>query len=234
MATPALPTPTPDELDDLIYFSRTGDLPSLQTTITDLCQRHACTPSTLLASAIDIDASGMGSQSTLLHFAAANNHVMTLQYLLGLISPAPTQQNGISANISATVEDKSVASLVDHRNASGNTALHWGAMNGHLDVVKVLVEEGGADVGVLNRAGQDALFVAEVSGMEGGVLCAEWLLKHGVGLERGIGGEGETVAETEAETEEEGETIEKAETEDKDAVEDLASGVERARVADGG
>jgi hypothetical protein len=33
MPSLTIPTPTPDELDDLIYFARTGDLPSLRTTL---------------------------------------------------------------------------------------------------------------------------------------------------------------------------------------------------------
>lgn len=50
--------------------------------------------------------------------------------------------------------------LINHRNHSGNTPLHWAALNTHLDCVKVLVEAG-ADISVKNDAGLDAVFLAE-------------------------------------------------------------------------
>lgn len=49
---------------------------------------------------------------------------------------------------------------VNHRNYSGNTALHWAALNTHLDCVKALVEAG-ADISIKNDAGLDAVFLAE-------------------------------------------------------------------------
>ena len=50
--------------------------------------------------------------------------------------------------------------FVNHRNHSGNTPLHWAALNTHLDCVKALVEAG-ADVAIKNDAGHDAVFLAE-------------------------------------------------------------------------
>lgn len=50
--------------------------------------------------------------------------------------------------------------FVNHRNHSGNTPLHWAALNTHLDCVKALVEAG-ADVTIKNDAGHDAMFLAE-------------------------------------------------------------------------
>jgi NAD/NADP transhydrogenase alpha subunit len=52
------------------------------------------------------------------------------------------------------------AAFVNHRNHSGNTPLHWAALNTHLECVKALVESG-ADVTVKNHAGHDAVFLAE-------------------------------------------------------------------------
>lgn len=52
------------------------------------------------------------------------------------------------------------AAIVNHRNHSGNTPLHWAALNTHLECVKALVESG-ADVTVKNDAGHDAVFLAE-------------------------------------------------------------------------
>lgn len=59
------------------------------------------------------------------------------------------------------------------RNTAGNTPLHWAAINGHLEVVKTVVEAG-ADVTILNAAGQDACYAAELHGKE---KIVEWLLK---------------------------------------------------------
>lgn len=52
--------------------------------------------------------------------------------------------------------------LINHRNNSGNTPLHWAALNTHLDCVKALVEAG-ADVRAKNNAGHEAAFLAERS-----------------------------------------------------------------------
>jgi ankyrin repeat protein len=49
---------------------------------------------------------------------------------------------------------------VNCRNNSGNTPLHWAALNAHLECVKALVEAG-ADLDVKNDAGHDAVFLAE-------------------------------------------------------------------------
>lgn len=181
MASATLPTPTPDELDDLIYFSRTGDLGSLKSLVTQLCATHSCAPSIILASAIDVDADGLGSQSCLLHYPSANGNLEIIQYLLEHLTPSET------AGEHATTADKSAPELVNHRNVSGNTPLHWAAMNGHLEIVKVLVGSG-ADVGVRNEAGRDAVVEAEMSSKEEAQKCAEWMLKNGEGLERGLGG----------------------------------------------
>lgn len=50
--------------------------------------------------------------------------------------------------------------FVNHPNHSGNTPLHWAALNTHLECVKALVEAG-ADVAIKNDAGHDAVFLAE-------------------------------------------------------------------------
>ena len=185
MPAPILPTPTPEELDDLIYFARTSDLPALKTAILQSCEKHASPPSTILATAIDIDEEGLGSQSCLLHWPAANGNLEVVEYLLSLLQPAETSA------------DKSAPSLVNHRNTSGNTPLHWASVNGHLEVVKALVGAG-ADASITNGAGRDALFEAECSGKEGGKEVAEWLLKNCAGLEKGTRGHMNEEAEAEA------------------------------------
>ena len=190
MPSATLPTPTPDELDDLIYFSRTGDLDSLRNLITQLCTTHACPPSIIVASAIDVDADGLGSQSCLLHYPSANGNLEIVQYLLEMITPSET------AGEHATTADKSAPELVNHKNVNGNTPLHWAAMNGQLEAVRVLVGAG-ADPGVRNEAGRDAVVEAEMSSKEEAQKCAEWMLKNCEGLERGFGGASEVEGEAE-------------------------------------
>lgn len=191
-----LPTPTPEELDDLIYFSRTGDLESLKASITNLCSVHSCAPSNIIATAIDIDEEGLGSQSSLLHYPAANGNVEIVSYLLTLLAPSQSLQGSPSG----TTADKSAPLLVNHRNVSGNTPLHWAGVNGHLEVVKLLVQAG-ADATIINAAGRDAVVESEVSAKEGAAECAVWLLKNCEGLEQGLGGEREDEGEDEDEVE---------------------------------
>jgi uncharacterized protein len=198
---PPLPTPTPHELQDLIYYTRTADLSSLQTLITSLSQTHQCTPDTIIASAIDVDEDGLGSQSCLLHYAAANGWVEGLSYLLSLLQPGATSTT--SMDTGTRPGDKSAVEMVNHKNVSGNTPLHWAAMNGMLGSVRVLVGWG-ADVGVLNAAGRDAVVEAEVSAREGWREVVGWLERN-AGLERGVGGGKEVVGEVDAELEAEGE-----------------------------
>lgn len=76
----------------------------------------------------------------------ANDKVEILNYLLQTLQK--DQDQTLLQNI------------INHRNHSGNTPLHWAALNTHLDCVKALVEAG-ADVSSKNDAGLDAVFLAE-------------------------------------------------------------------------
>src|SRR5690606_18400428 len=55
---------------------------------------------------------------------------------------------------------------VDAANEYGNTALHWAALGGHLDVVKLLAEEHGATQAVANDRNYVALDLAQFNGHE--------------------------------------------------------------------
>jgi uncharacterized protein len=190
-----LPTPTPEELDDLIYLARTGDLPGLKAAILQACEKHTSPPSTILAGAIDIDEDGLGSQSCLLHWPSANGNVEVVEYLLSLLLPPDT--NGTNA----ASADKSAPSLVNHKNVSGNTPLHWAALNGHLSCVKALVAAG-ADASITNEAGHDAVYEAECSGTEGGKEVAQWILANCAGLEKGTNARATEEEEEESNVEE--------------------------------
>jgi len=56
--------------------------------------------------------------------------------------------------------DPTISAFVNHPNHSGNTPLHWAALNTHLACVQVLVQAG-ADISAKNDAGHDAVFLAE-------------------------------------------------------------------------
>lgn len=60
-------------------------------------------------------------------------------------------------------------------NHQGNTPLHWAALNGHLEVVKILVENK-ADIKALNIVGRSALYEASDNEKESVV---DYLLEHG-------------------------------------------------------
>lgn len=74
-------------------------------------------------------------------------------------------------------------SYVNHQNHSGNTSLHWAALNGHLEIVKLLLAHG-ADASTLNSSGHDAVFEAEMNDRQE---VAEFLLKEALGLQQAVG-----------------------------------------------
>ncbi len=77
-------------------------------------------------------------------------------------------------------------SIINAQNNAGNTALHWAALNGHLDSVKVLLEQG-SDPTITNQRGHDAVYEAELNDKQ---KVVEWVLKEGgEGLEEGVAGE---------------------------------------------
>ncbi|KAI3113304.1 hypothetical protein CBS147333_2742 [Penicillium roqueforti] len=146
-AKPSVPIALSAEaVDDLIYDARAGDLEALNEDIANLASQHSCNESQIVASAIDMaDESEGGSGSCILHFPAANGNSEILKTLLQKLSSADAAQR---------------VAFVNHRNNSGNTPLHWAALNAHLECVKALVEAG-ADLEVKNDAGHDAVFLAE-------------------------------------------------------------------------
>ncbi|KAL8832812.1 MAG: hypothetical protein Q9170_004734 [Blastenia crenularia] len=198
MPSAVLPTLSTDEIDDLLYLARTNDLHDLKAGIQAIAQAQNTTLENIILASVDSD-TGNG----LLHMAAANRCMDILQYLLpALPCPSPS-----ALNLNLT-------------NASGNTPLHWAALNGQLDAVKLLINAG-ADPARRNNAGHDAMYEAERSEKEE---VTGWLLREGKGLETSVGGES---GERE---EEEGCMGEDKEDEDEhgrkeEAVEDIQNGV---------
>lgn len=115
-------------------------------------------------------------------------------------------------------------SILNTQNASGNTPLHWAALNGHLESVKILIENG-ADPTIQNQKGHDAVYEAELADK---TEVVEWVLKEGgEGLEEGIAGdEGAEGAEDESMEGEGTEVVNVEEGEGKleDAVKNLGIG----------
>lgn len=171
MPSAILPTISADEIDDLLYLARVNDVHDLKAGVEAIAQANSTTPQNITLSTIDPE-----SRNGLLHMACANNCLDVLQYLL------PPPSAGDDAG-------QSVHLNINLQNSSGNTPLHWAAMNGHLEAVKLLVNHG-ADASVKNVAGYDAVFEAERAGKDEVV---EELLRQ---LRKRSGEEGEAQDDT--------------------------------------
>ena len=158
-----LPSLTPDEIDDLLYFTRVNEAEDLQENIRELAEKYDCPEKDVIVAGTDPD-----SGNTLLHFCSANGFADLLKALLlqlGVHSGVENSTNGAPAT----------SPVVNAANKEGNTPLHWASVNGHLTVVKILVDVG-AEMSNRNSAGHLAVFEAERAG-KGEVV--EYLLEKG-------------------------------------------------------
>lgn len=80
-------------------------------------------------------------------------------------------------------------SILNAQNRAGNTALHWAALNGYLQAVKILLDHG-ADPTIPNQKGHDAVYEAELNDRKEVV---EWILKESEEMEQGLGGGDEEI-----------------------------------------
>lgn len=185
------PTLSEDEIDDLLYAARTNDLDDFTQQQTTLCAREQVDLLALLSATRDVE-----SGNSVMHMAAANNHHGKFKLRFGVAIESSLTEIEFLGSLLKQLPINEVLSLVNARNASGNTPLHWAALNGALDTVKILLERG-ADPLLTNEAGHDAIYEAELAGREEVV---EWVLKEGgEGLEVGIAG-GEAEEEEEVNT----------------------------------
>ncbi|KAL6913828.1 hypothetical protein ACHAP8_001769 [Fusarium lateritium] len=116
------PKLTEDEIDDIIYFSRSGEQEDLTDSIKTLAERENSSPAEIVAAAQDAS-----NKSTCLHMATGNGHLEIVRQLIQYFENRPKEQK---------------QAFLDEANEAGNTGLHWAALGGHLDVIKLLLEQG--------------------------------------------------------------------------------------------
>ena len=137
---------TTDDVDDLIYACRTGDVSGLQDLLKTHSQNLNLSEAEIIANAIDLDDDGLGSHACLLHYPAANGNLEIVQFLLERLSSTSQANN-------------TVKKLVNQQNVNGNTPLHWAALNGHIEIVKALVKAG-ANIHLRAQDGRTPLDIA--------------------------------------------------------------------------
>ncbi|KAG9193260.1 hypothetical protein G6011_03295 [Alternaria panax] len=160
-----------DAIDEVLYLARANEAAELDAYISELSTQTKRSKAELFTAAID-----PYSKNSALHYAAANGH------------------NDVIKLILSTSAEKPEPAFLNAINEAGNTPLHWAALNGHLESVKLLIHAG-ADVTIINRAGHDAVYEAEINDKNEVV---DWLLGAVEELEKGIGQTGEAEAEAEA------------------------------------
>ncbi|TAQ87213.1 hypothetical protein B7494_g4459 [Chlorociboria aeruginascens] len=209
------PTLSQDEIEDLLYFARTGDKEEYTKLKEEVCAREGFNALELLKLVRDGD-SGNG----VLHMCAANGyHELVHEICVSLYDSTP--------------KNPRLLEILNSQNIAGNTALHWAALNGHLETVKVLVKEG-ADPTVINARGHDAVFEAELNDKTGVV---EWLLNDGgEGLMGGVAGvvDGDVLGDVEVNGEEGEGKVEGEGGLDGDRAGKLENGMAGLRVKDDG
>jgi hypothetical protein len=182
-----------DAVDEILYLARTNEAVELTSYLSELSAQTKRTSADLVAAAIDPH-----SKNGALHYAAANGHNGTdLEYCV-LYSPGLTRVTDVIKILFSASADKPASELLNAVNDAGNTPLHWAALNGHLESVKLLIHSG-ADVTIINRAGHDAVFEAEINDKKEVV---DWLLGAVEDLENGIGQTGEAAGDADEDMDE--------------------------------
>lgn len=131
-----LTTLTQEEMDNVLYDARFGDLETLRTIFTT-----EVSPEVLLTIKDE------HTKVTPFHMASANGHLELLKYLLTLL---PNEKK---------------SEILNATNESGNTALHWAAYNGHVEIVQLLCDNE-ADPFIKNSYDHDTFYEASNNNQE--------------------------------------------------------------------
>ncbi|KAI4672228.1 uncharacterized protein J4E78_000728 [Alternaria triticimaculans] len=165
-----------DAIDEVLYLARANEPSELDSYVSELSTQTKRPRAELFAAAID-----PYSKNSALHYAAANGHNGNISSRAW--SKAILTSIDIIKLLFSTSAEKPEPAFLNAVNDAGNTPLHWAALNGHLESVKLLVQSG-ADVTIINRAGHDAVYEAEINDKNDVV---DWLLGAVEELENGIG-----------------------------------------------
>jgi ankyrin repeat protein len=132
-----------EEVDDLLYCSRAGD----EKDLSGLLEAHLSRRSKDEGDEVQVFnrlmrdiAESNEPHNTLLHFASANGHLGESADLSIMSLHRRLIAHEFVAAIVNYLLPKSDLSTLLAQNYSGNTPLHWAALNGHLEIVKSLVK----------------------------------------------------------------------------------------------
>lgn len=117
-----------DDIDGYLHLARTGSLAELQEGLQEMDQVTRI-----------VDAF---SGNTLLHMAAANGHNDCLVWLLDSLAGLQVADVKPKPSLDGTTKPAMAVQFINVPNAAGNTALHYAALNGHMDGTKLLVDRG--------------------------------------------------------------------------------------------
>lgn len=171
-----------DEVDDVLYLSRVGDNGDLSDFLNALAEREKVSLADILITAKN------EAKSTGLHMAAGNGHLGKFDrpifaYLTSLDMSATSTADHTVETVRTLLQcfdgkpKEEKQAFVDEANEHGNTGLHWAALGGHLDTVKLLMEHGASpalanesnyvplDLANLNDKREVAQFFLSTAGM---------------------------------------------------------------------
>ena len=134
------PNISEEEIDDLIYLSRAGEKDELAESLSSLSSRENVSTAEILTTAKD------EGKSTCLHMAAGNGHLGTdLTTITPYETTGTNEPTEIVKLLLSQFDPRPKAekqAYLDAPNEYGNTGLHWAALGGHLDTVKLLSDQG--------------------------------------------------------------------------------------------
>ena len=160
------PLPTEDDRENLLLSCRYDDLDEVQCFVTKF-------GSDALSSVRD------ASGNTVLHMACGNGHIGEMQSHRILFPCIKIDLRKVPVDILDYLLPLVSPSTLSTQNSAGSTALHWAALNQHLEVAQKLVHfTGGPGVDLIdikNAAGRSPLGEAEIAGWDEG---ARWLVQE--------------------------------------------------------